>query len=180
MDLPENIEDLPDPDSQLLTTPPVQVPGYDCVPLPYTPVPGQTFGNSCEVALSQPIVIEFDEPLGPGINEEPGTLASIDGTAISVDQVTAGRIGASVEIRSVEPFAAVTLIAGNQSFPMTTLGLACPYDSDSMFSYVTDARIPLDQGQLTLRIISHPDQQPSAMGVSGEMGACPRLNVTGE
>lgn len=154
---------------------------YHCDAIAYTPVPGQTFGGDCTITLSEPITIPFEVPLAPGLSAQPGTLTSDGtGTQISVEQVALGQIGASVAIRGVGPYARVTIQAGDTTYRLSTIGMACPYDGSTLFTYVTDERIPLDQGPVVLRVNADPGQQPSTLGVSGELGSCQRLNVTGE
>ena len=159
------------------------VPGTPCQREP--PYRGQPAGQSpnedfCYLIASQPLVFDFEVPLGPGVSVVPGEQTSHDGTIIDVTRLSAGRIGASLDVAGVGPFASVTIETGGQSYPLTTYGLACPYDATTRFNYTTDQPIPLNAGPWTVTVSADPSQQPEQLGRSGELRACPRLDVGGD
>lgn len=136
--------------------------------------------TSCYLIASQPLSFQFEVPLGPGLSVVPGKLIASNGTVATITQLSAGHIGASVDIEGVGPFASVSIETGGQMFPLATYGFACPYDATTRFNYTTDQPIPLDAGLWTVVISADPSQQPEQLGRSGELGPCPRLDVTGE
>ena len=159
------------------------VPGTPCQrepPYPGQPAEQPSDATLCYLIASRPLVFDFEVPLGPGLSVVPGEHAGPDGATIDVTRLSAGRIGASLDIAGVGPFASVTIESAGQSFPLTTYGLACPYDATTRFNYTTDQPVPLDAGPWTVTIAADPAQQPDQLGRSGELGACPRLDVTGD
>ena len=143
------------------------VPGVPCQrepPYPGQPVDQPTDDTLCYLIASRPLSFTFEVPLGPGISLSPGPQTASNGTVANVSQVSAGRIGASVEIEGVGPFANVSVETGGQQYPLTTFGYACPYDGSSRFTYFTNLPIPLDTGTWTVRISASPGQIPANAG----------------
>lgn len=135
----------------------------------------------CYLIASQPLVFEFEVPLGPGVSVAPGEQVASDGSVANVTQVSAGRLGASVDIEGVGPFASVSIETGGQTFPLATYGYACPYDATSRFNYITDQEIPLDTDPWTVRISASPEQIPANAGdYAPGAGQCNQFTPEGE
>lgn len=159
-------------------------PGVPCQREP--PSPGQPAGEAvdqgfCYLIASQPLVFEFEVPLGPGVSVAPGEQVASDGSVANVTRVSAGRLGASVDIEGVGPVASVSIETGGQTFPLATYGYACPYDATSRFNYITDQEIPLDTGPWTVRISASPEQIPANAGdYAPGAGQCNQFTPEGE
>ncbi len=135
----------------------------------------------CYLIASQPLVFEFDVPIGPGVAVAPGEQTASNGSVVNVTRVTGGRIGALVDIEGVGPFASVSIETGGQTFPLATYGYACPYDATTPFNYITDQPIPLDSGPWTVRIVADPAQVPANAGdYPPAAGPCGQIEPRGD
>lgn len=160
------------------------VPGVPCqreAPYRGQPADRPTDETRCYLIASQPLVFDFEVPIGPGVSVIPGEQIARNGSVVDVTQVAAGRIGASVAIEGVGPFASVSIETGGQTFPLATFGYACPYDETTRFDYITDKPIPLDSGPWTVRILADPAQVPVNAGdYPPGAGPCGRIEPQGE
>ncbi len=160
------------------------VPGEPCQREP--PYPGQPADQPvdetrCYMIASQPLVFDFEVPIGPGVSVAPGNQIASNGSVANVTHVTGGRIGASVAVAGVGPFASVSIETGGQTFPLATYGYACPYDETTRFDYITDQPIPYDTGPWTVRISADPGQVPADAGDSPPgSGTCGEIEPLGD
>ena len=143
------------------------VPGVPCQrepPYRGQPADQPTDETRCYLIASAALVFDFEIPMGPGVSVVPGPQTASNGTVANITQVSAGRIGASVDIEGVGPFASVSIETGGQTLPLGTHGYACPYDATTRFNYTTDQQIPLDVGPWTIRISAGAGQIPANAG----------------
>ena len=135
----------------------------------------------CYLIASQPLDFEFEVPIGPGVSVTPGEQIATNGSVANVTQVTGGRIGASVDVEGIGPFASVSVETNGQTFPLATYGYACPYDASTRFNYITDQPIPFDTGPWTIRISADPAQVPANAGdYPPGGGPCGQIEPQGE
>ncbi len=160
------------------------IPGIPCQREP--PYRGQppdeaTDATRCYLIASVPLVFEFEVPLGPGVSAMPGPRMASNGTVATITRISAGRIGASIDIEGVGPFASVSIETGGETFPLATYGYACPYDVTTRFNYTTDRQIPMDTGPWTIRVSATADQIPANAGdYPPDAGTCNRFTPEGE
>lgn len=156
--------------------------GMTCEPVYNRQQRGTPSGDQCNsyiLNLQKPMSFTFTVPLAAGVNVVPGPQTASSGAVAQINQIAGGESGTRIDVSGAGPLATVTIEAGGKSYPLTTMGIACPYDATTRFGYVTETAIPTDAGPWTVRIDLPPTDQQLANQPAEVTNGCHPLDFGG-
>ena len=167
---------------QTALSPQVLPAGMTCEPVYNRQQRGTPSGDQCNsyiLNLQKPMSFTFTVPLAAGVNVVPGPQTASSGAVAQINQIAGGESGTRIDVSGVGPLATVTIEAGGKNYPLTTMGIACPYDATTRFGYVTETAIPTDAGPWTVQIDLPPTDQQLANQLAEVTNGCHPLDFGG-